>query len=159
MSAPEHLVPLVGRWTGTTHLHLPWLPAPRDHSASESTAEVTLVVGGAFVSIAYAWTYEEHPQEGLLLLNHEAAHDVVHAVWMDTWHMRERPLYSAGTRQADGAIAVVGSYEAPPGPDWGWRTELTTEGEGWRLVMHNVSPEGDASLAVDARYVRAGDAA
>jgi hypothetical protein len=53
---------------------------------------------------------------------------------------------------------VRGSYAAPPGPDWGWRTDVTPNAERLRVVMHNVWPEaqgGKEELAVEAVSTRA----
>jgi len=44
-----------------------------------------------------------------------------------------------------------GSYAAPPGPDWGWRTVIEIpDDDSFRMVMYNVSPEGKEELAVNA---------
>jgi hypothetical protein len=56
------------------------------------------------------------------------------------------------------ALSVRGTYAAPPGPDWGWRIDVTPGGEGLRVIMHNVWPEeqgGKEELAVEAVYARA----
>jgi hypothetical protein len=54
------------------------------------------------------------------------------------------------------SIDVRGSYAAPPGPNWGWRTVIETpDDDSLRIVMYNVSPEGKEDLAVDAVYRRA----
>jgi hypothetical protein len=45
-----------------------------------------------------------------------------------------------------------------PGPDWGWRTDVTPGDKTLRVVMHNVWPEeqgGKEEMAVEAVYARA----
>ena len=68
MTTPTAAIPLaslVGRWRGTSHLLTPWTTPPEHRS--DSTAEVALVAGGRFVTVAYTWTYEGRPCEGFLL--------------------------------------------------------------------------------------------
>jgi hypothetical protein len=54
-----------------------------------------------------------------------------------------------------GKIDLRGSYEAPPSPDWGWRFVINAPSDiELKLVMYNVSPEGEEELAVEANYKR-----
>ncbi len=145
---------LAGRWTGTSRLYMPWTtPAESD---STTTAEVRPVAGGRFVTIAYTWSYDGKPCEGFLLAGRETKTDVVNAVWVDSWHQREHPLASTGGVSEGGGIDVRGSYPAPTGPDWGWRTTVLADGaDAFRIVMYNISPEGEEMLAFENRYTRA----
>jgi Protein of unknown function (DUF1579) len=69
--------------------------------------------------------------------------------------MSDKPMKSEGPASSE-SVDVRGSYAAPPGPDWGWRTVIETAGtDSFRMVMHNVSPDGQEYLAVDAEYHRA----
>jgi hypothetical protein len=53
-------------------------------------------------------------------------------------------------------LSVRGSYAAPPGPDWGWRIEITPDGRTLRIVMFNIWPDGSREdLAAEASYTRA----
>ena len=52
-------------------------------------------------------------------------------------------------------LAVKGTYAAPPGPDWGWRIEITPDEGTLRVVMFNIWPEGKEALAVETVYTRA----
>ena len=62
-----------------------------------------------------------------------------------------------GKTKPDGSAVVDGSYAAPPGPDWGWRITIQPlENEQFKLIMHNVTPDGAAMLAVEAVFSRAG---
>ena len=70
--------------------------------------------------------------------------------------MGDRVMICEGPAVDAGPLEVRGSYPAPPGPDWGWRTVVeTAEEDLLRMVMYNVSPEGEEYLAVDAAYRRA----
>ena len=63
--------------------------------------------------------------------------------------MSNKLLISEG-KAARGSVDVSGSYAAPPGPDWGWRTTLGPgPDETLRMVMYNVTPDGEEYLAVE----------
>jgi hypothetical protein len=147
------LASLVGRWRGTSRLLTPWATPPEHRS--DSTAEVTMVAGGRFATIAYTWAYEGKPCEGFLLVGRETGRDVAHASWVDSWHQSDRPLTCEGTVDEAGVVAVRGTYAAPTGPDWGWRIVLDAPDDAsFRLVMYNVTPDGEESLAVENHYSR-----
>ncbi|MSR80792.1 MAG: DUF1579 domain-containing protein [Gemmataceae bacterium] len=69
--------------------------------------------------------------------------------------MGERGIHLKGSVDLAGQINLVGSYKAPPGPDWGWRTVLTPNHNHLRLVSYNISPTGHEDLAVEADYTKA----
>ena len=152
MSVPEILETVQGDWTGTSTLWLPWLTPPERESAS--TATVERVVGGKFAAVRYTWEHEGQGHEGLLLVGQTKAGEVT-ASWVDSWHMSAKIMFSTGSVGEGGAISVLGSFEAPPGPDWGWRTELRATDGGFEIVMHNISPEGEESIAFRNTYRRA----
>jgi hypothetical protein len=156
MTAPATpLAALAGRWQGTSRLVLPWNTPPE--SDSSSTAEVRVVAGGRFVTIAYTWEYEGKANEGFLLFGREKKTDAVHAAWVDSWHQGDRPLDSDGTVTADGGITVLGHFPAPPGPDWGWRTVVEASGDdAFRIAMYTIEPgSSEETLGFENRYVRA----
>ncbi len=144
------LIAAAGRWTGTSKLQDPH--GPPDESSA--TATVTPVLGGKFVRLDYTWAYHDAPQEGSLLLGHDAGRAVVTGHWIDTWHMGDKVMALEGAIMADGAISLRGSYAAPPGPDWGWRIDLTPEAKRLTIVMYNITPDGREDLAVEAELGR-----
>ncbi len=151
MASLSFLLERAGSWQGTYHLYL----YPDQHHTSASRATVIPVLGGRFARVDYDWAYDGAPQEGSLLLGAEEATGAVTAVWIDTWHMGDGIMICPGAANEAGAIVVRGSYAAPPGPDWGWRTELAPDGpDGWRLRMINVTPDGQEMLAVEVDFGR-----
>ena len=144
------LAACAGRWRGTNTLHDPHTGRPVD---TPGTLAVTPVLGGRFVRLDYTWSYDGRPQEGSLLAGFQHEAEVATAHWIDSWHMGEQVMALAGRARADGALAVLGSYAAPEGPDWGWRIEVApAPGRALRLTMHNLSPGGAEAPAVEAVY-------
>ena len=152
MSALDGLAACAGSWRGTSTL-----PDPHTGMADESAsaATVTPVLGGRFVRLDYTWSYDGQPQEGSLLVGWQKKTGTVTAHWIDSWHNGSGSMALTGPAPEDGStLGVRGSYPAPPGPDWGWRIDLTPGGDTLRMVMHNVWPEGKEELAVEATYTR-----
>ena len=156
MSVPGKLVDSAGNWTGENRLHDQNTGSPQN---SSSTARVTPVLGGRFLRLDYTWTYRDKPQEGSLLVGGEEGARTATAHWIDTWHMSHAGMACAGRVRDDGGIDVRGTYAAPPGPDWGWRIEVSPgKGETLRIVMFNITPDGREEPAVEASYRRSGGA-
>lgn len=140
-----------GTWQATYQLRDPENDLSSD---SASRATVAPILGGRFVRIDYTWSDKERPQAGSLLVGWEAATGVVTVAWIDTWHNSDRIMVCTGRVEPDGSLNVRGSYAAPPGPDWGWRTEIRVSANRLHLVMFNVDPNGREELAVNADYAR-----
>jgi hypothetical protein len=147
------LTACAGRWRGTNRLHDPNTNKPED---STSTLAVTPVIGGRFFRLDYTWSHQGVPQEGSLLLGFERKAEKLTAHWIDSFHMGDSILSCVGQRSDRETFAVRGAYAVPPGPDWGWRIEITPDHpRGLHVVMINISPEGGEELAVEGSYTRA----
>ena len=142
---------LIGDWRGTKQLYLE--PPPTPAISSPSKLSVTPVAGGSFLEFKYDWTYEGEAQAGVLLFRYDEE-NAASVAWIDSFHMSAKILSCVGTA-ADGSANLRGSYEAPPGPDWGWRITIrSVSADELQIVMHNISPEGQEDLAVQADYTR-----
>ena len=143
---------LLGEWSGTSTLWLSWLEEPEQRSPSR--LRVAAVANGEFLSFQYSWVYEGE-QEGLLLLGNDNEDGAANAAWVDSWHMSGKIMHCTGEVDGAGATSLRGSYQAPPGPDWGWRIDVSLPEPGaLRIEMHNVDPDGSEELAVRAEYRR-----
>lgn len=153
MNELSEILTLAGKWTGTYRLILdPNTP----ERVSTTSATLASVAGGRFARLDYVWEDKGKPQDGSLLVGFEKERSVATAVWVDSWHMRNKFLISEG-KAVRGSVDVNGSYAAPPGPDWGWRTTLGPGPDGTlRMIMYNLTPDGEEYLAVEAIYSRAG---
>jgi len=152
MSVNEDFAKFTGDWKGTNNLYLSWLPDPL--KPSDGTMNVSMKAKGQFVQFDYTWAYEDEPQEGLIVLGCDTKTDAVQAVWTDSWHSRHTFMVSDGKVDENGAVSVKGYYKVPDHPDWGWRTDIIPAGDSIKIVMYNVSPEGEEELAVDTEYIR-----
>jgi hypothetical protein len=142
---------LIGRWQGTNQLYLG--PPPTPAVTSPSKLSVTSVAGGSFLQFNYDWTYEGAEQAGVLLFGYDEQ-NAASAAWVDSFHMSTKIMSCTGTA-ANGTAELRGSYEAPPDPDWGWRITIRSlSANDLKIIMHNISPEGQEDLAVQADYTR-----
>jgi hypothetical protein len=143
----------IGEWTGSNFLRLSWLTPSDYHSASRLS--VSPAAKGRFLSFAYTWSHEGVSQEGLILLGYDDKQKMATAVWVDSWHMSSKFMSCQGAIDERGALVLRGSYEAPPGRDWGWSIVITPKsGRELQIVMFNISPEGAEELAAQADYIR-----
>lgn len=148
MAIPTTLDSLVGQWQGINRL---WLDPNEPARESEATAFCQTVARGKFFQLRYIWAEDGQSQDGVLLLGQ--SQQELSAAWIDSWHMQDKMMQCAGTVQPDGTVSVIGHYTAPPGPDWGWRITLQPDSnEQFRLIMHNITPDGEEMLAVEAVF-------
>ena len=157
MSNLDRLAACAGRWHGSNRLHDPNTGAPED---SPATAVLTPLLGGRFIRLDYTWSYQGAAKEGSLLIGYKSDRGRVTAHWIDSWHMSEDVMACTGAVDDSGGIDVRGSYAAPPWPGLGLAHRARSERRGeLRLVMHNVTPDGQEALAVEATYARTRDSA
>ncbi|HKI01017.1 MAG TPA: DUF1579 family protein [Thermoanaerobaculia bacterium] len=147
------LIGCAGGWRGKNTLQDPHTGKPDDSAA---TALVTPVIGGRFIQMDYTWGYQGVPQEGSLLIGFDPKAETFSACWIDSWHMGHKMMACSGPQAAGSTLSLSGSWAAPPGPDWGWRIEITAEGgRTLRMAMFNIWPDGAREeLAVEAAYTK-----
>lgn len=152
MSIPASISGLAGSWSGVSRL---WMMPGEAERECESLLRASTAAQGQFAVFQYTWTFEGAPQDGLLLVGYEASAPGVSAVWVDSFHMADKIMLCRLTGGEPGEWVVKGAYAAPPGPDWGWQIAIRPQPDGkFKLVMHNITPQGEAFLAVEAEYAR-----
>lgn len=153
MSIPKTLANLIGEWSGANRLFLFWIA--ESPFESESNALLAFSAQGRFLKLEYDWVYEGKPQEGLILIGKDRDSDLIKAFWIDSWHLNDKFMVSEGKAITENMISISGFYTVPDNPDWGWRTVIETKNENaFKIIMYNVSPEGEETLAVEADYER-----
>jgi len=153
MSGVEALMGLAGRWEGRTRL---WMTPDTPASESPTAATIAASIRAKFLRMDYTWVEPEgEPQDGAMIIAFAPSKGTSEIHWTDSWHYGHGVMVLQGTLGPDGAVAVLGSYPAPTGPDWGWSIELhPPEGRSLRMTMHNIMPGGKPMLAVEAIYSR-----
>jgi hypothetical protein len=143
---------LTGNWRGSGTLFTPWTtPAEQAYDSSVFISQVARNI----LKLEYTWEADGKQQDGLMLVSENKKDGSFSAVWVDSWHQSEGFLLSKGSRAASGDISVLGSYPAPTGPDWGWKTIIRALGDDHlELLMYNISPEGKEEIAVHNTYRR-----
>ena len=145
----DKLTTYTGTWQGTNILQDPNSGQPEE---SPALASVTPVLDGRFVRLDYTWEYQGKAQAGSLLIGYEAKANVLTGQWIDTWHMGDKVMSCRSSAGESDLITLLGSFEAPPGPDWGWRTDLLLhEPDRLVMMMYAISPDEEESPAVEAK--------
>ena len=139
---------LTGEWRGSSKLQD---PVQGGVDESESNLRVSKVLSGKFARLDYDWSYRGAPQEGSLLLGFEPESRTVTAHWIDSWHMGRGVMACTG-ELAEGRYLLTGSYSVPGAEPWGWRIALEPRPGSVRMVMYNITPQGEEFLAVEATY-------
>jgi len=148
-SSFEKIAACKGHWAGRYVLQDPTNNIADD---SESSLSVVTVLFGRFVRMDYDWSYQGKPQEGSILIGRNPKSGEVTAHWIDTWHNGYGAMASTGADSDGDSLELRGSYPAPPGPDWGWRTVITPGAGSLDVLMYNVWPEGKEEIAAEMRY-------
>lgn len=149
----ERLIASAGTWQGASTLQDPGNIEPE---TTASTLTVTPLLDGRFVRLDYTWSYRGAPHAGSVLVGFQKKTATVSMHWIDSWHNSDTVMTLSGGAGSPSLLTSRGSYAAPPGPDWGWKIAVTPESDGvLRIVMYNISPEGQEFLAVEGEYTRA----
>ena len=168
MTALKEWYDLIGKYRGESTL---WIEPSDPGLNCPSRAWVGCLSQEKFSELRYNWSYEGDPQQGRLILGRPGGGETVRAVWFDTWHMQDQFMVCEGAVDKEGVLNLHGTYEAPPGPDWGWQISIQAQGsDAFLLQMYNhapaglpgvapadltgIAPGGTKALAVEALYQR-----
>jgi hypothetical protein len=155
MSTREMLIESVGQWSGSNKV---WLSPDAPARESDVTASIELAAGDGFAVITYDWEDDGKPQDGMLLIRIAPDASPPDMVWIDSWHTGGKFMDFRGEEHPDGRLSARGSYQAPPGPDWGWRIAISTGEDGTlRILMDNITPDGEEAPAVEWLFTRSND--
>ncbi len=158
----RRLARMAGEWEGVYRL---WFE--RDMLAAESGQRGSLraVLGGRFLLHEYSWEFDGRSYAGVALYGYHLDERRWECAWIDSFHSGSSIVFSQGQAFSHSAgetepahFAVLGSYgdgKTPPGPRWGWRTEIEQlDDDHLVIVMTNISPDGDEAKAVEVEYTR-----
>ena len=144
---------LAGTWTGSYQL---WTNPGAPPIESPTRLAVAVKASGRYATLSYDWLHDGKACDGVLVVVLNGSGRSATASWVDSFHMSDGFLVSRGT-VAGSRVDVRGSYAAPPGPDWGWRTIVEADAlDALRVLMYNITPDGQEAHAVEAVYRRTG---
>lgn len=135
-----------GLWAGTKQL---WFDPSAPSHDSEARAVVNAGAAGQYLTIAYEWEHDGKPQDGVLTVRLRTDETAVAMTWVDSFHQSRDWLLLVPSATGPDAVAALGHYPAPTGPDWGWSIEVASTDEDTLVItMHNIEPGGSPALAV-----------
>lgn len=146
---------LAGRWKGLARTYFePGKLA--DEAPIEGTIRV--VLDGRFVVHEYEGGMTGFPMAGVSIHGFDLQSGRWQTANIDSAHNGTRILFQEGKPGgAPDRPDAFGTYPAPEGPDWGWRTTLELSEDDRRLTMihYNVTPAGEEAVGVEIVYHRA----
>jgi hypothetical protein len=142
---------LVGEWEGTTRT---WFEPGKPADESPWRGTIRPALGGRFVVHEYEGSLQGKPLAGMAIYGYHLDSDRYEMAWVDSFHNGSSILFSKGANEGRG-FGVRGSFEAPSGPPWGWRTEIQLPEPDQLVITHYViPPEEQEAKAVETVYRR-----
>jgi hypothetical protein len=146
------LASLAGTYVGETKT---WLDPSGAPDVSPEEVHVRPLLGGRFVAFESLGAIGGQARSGELRVGFHVDLDRWEATLIDSFHTGTSVLVSNGRPREDGVVEVLGHYAA--GPElWGWRTELSADGDTLTWRAFNVSPASEVYPATEAILRRVG---
>jgi hypothetical protein len=129
---------LVGRWRGTARL---WLE-PEVLTSEDAVEGRRAGPRRAARPPQLRLSIDGEQHTGTALIGCTLSPAKWQVAWADTFHTGMDIMLSEGSATAPtSAVDVLGSYGAPEGPPWGWRTTLARQDERLRVRHFNITPK------------------
>jgi hypothetical protein len=138
-----------GKWKGTTRV---WFEPGSEPDVSETIGITRTVLGGRFLLHEYTGSLQGKPIEGMAIFGYSIGDGKLQCAWIDSFHNGTAIMFSQNEKI--GLPYSVTGYYGKDTP-WGWRTEITTDGENTlTITMYNIEPGEKEQLAVKTVYHR-----
>lgn len=142
---------LVGEWEGVTRT---WFEPDKIADESPWRGTIRPALGGRFVVHEYEGSMQGKPLSGVAIYGYHLDQDRYEMAWVDSFHNGSGIMFSRGANEGRG-FGVRGSFEAPSGPPWGWRTEIQLPEPDRLVITHYVIPPGEQEArSVETVYRR-----
>ncbi len=140
---------LIGKWEGSCRT---WFEPGKLADESSVTGDFIAVMGGKFLRHVYTGSMQGKPRQGEDLLAFNSVRNVFQSAWLDSFHMNYALLISEGPATEHG-FSVLGHYDIPDNPPWGWRTEFQLfSDQELTISAYNIMPGEAEALAVEVQY-------
>ena len=148
----EKFKEIEGSWNGEYNL---WLDPNAPPTNSKSKMKVRTLPSGTFIQMEYSWEDSGKQQFGTLIIGYEVERKRVVASWIDSWHLPYDIMLCEGFINEEEQFKFTGSYRAPEGPNWEWRTEIKIHSrDRFDFLMYNIHPNTTEAIAVKVEYSR-----
>ncbi len=151
--AHQKLQNLVGNWTGITKT---WFEKDVLVDECLSTAEITSILDGRFISYDYQSSLEGKPLIGKMIIGFDIPYQKFTFSWIDSFHMGTQMMHATGEATEKG-FSILGAYGNPEYGDqlFGWRTELEIiNADEIIFSAYNIMPGEEETKAIEAVYKR-----
>jgi hypothetical protein len=108
---------------------------------------------GRFLLHEYEGSFQGKPLSGMAFIAYHLDLERYGVAWLDRFHTGTALMFSTGASPGGPGLSVPGSYRAPTGPPWGWRTELHQPQPDQLVITHSgACPPAEGRAG--ARYQR-----